>query len=39
MLASLRRALLAAQYPQGQLDQHILDLFPDLLLTPLDPAA
>ena len=39
MLAALRRALLAAQYPHGHPDRHILDLFPDLLLTQLDPAA
>lgn len=39
MLTALRRALLAAQYQQGHLDQHILDLFPDALLTDLDPAA
>jgi hypothetical protein len=39
MLAALRRALLAAQYPQGHLDQHTLDLFPDALLTALHPAA
>ena len=39
MLVALRRCLLAAQYRQGQLDQHILDLFPDALLTDLDPAA
>jgi hypothetical protein len=39
MLAALRRALLAAQYRQGHPDQHTLDLFPDLLLTQLDPAA
>src|SRR6266542_3700341 len=39
MLAALRRALLAAQYRQGQLDQHILDLFPAALVTDLDPAA
>jgi hypothetical protein len=39
MLAALRRCLLAAQYPQGQLGQPILDLFPDALLTDLDPAA
>ena len=39
MLASLRRALLAAQYRQGHRDQHILDLFPDALLTGLDSAA
>jgi hypothetical protein len=39
MLAALRRALLAAQYRQGQLDQHILDLFPAALVTDLDPAS
>ncbi len=39
MLAALRRCLLAAQYPQGQLDLHSLDLFPAALLTDLDPAA
>lgn len=39
MLAALRRALLAAQYQHGHPDQHTLDLFPDLLLTQLDPAA
>jgi hypothetical protein len=39
MLAALRRALLATQYRQGQLDQHILDLFPAALVTDLDPAA
>jgi hypothetical protein len=39
MLAALRRALLAAQYRQGQLDQHVLDLFPDALLTDLNAAA
>jgi hypothetical protein len=39
MLTALRRALLAAQYPQGHPDQHTLDLFPDALLTHLDPAA
>jgi hypothetical protein len=39
MLAALRRAVLAAQYPHGHPDWHILDLFPDLLLTQLDPAA
>jgi DDE superfamily endonuclease len=39
MLAALRRALLANQYRQGQLDQHILDLFPAALVTDLDPAA
>jgi hypothetical protein len=39
MLAALRRALLAAQYQHGHRDLHILDLFPDLLLTQLDPAA
>jgi len=39
MLAALRRALLAAQYRDGHPDQHILDLFPDALLTQLDPAA
>jgi hypothetical protein len=37
MLAALRRALLAAQYPHGHPDQHILDLFPDALLTQLSP--
>lgn len=39
MLASLRRALLAAQYQHGHPDQHTLDLFPDALFTQLDPAA
>jgi hypothetical protein len=39
MLAALRRCLLAAQYQQGHPDQHTLDLFPDALLTGLDPAA
>ncbi len=39
MLASLRRALLAAQYQHGLPNEHILDLFPDALLTALDPAA
>jgi hypothetical protein len=39
MLAALRRALLAAQYQHGHPDQHTLDLFPDALLTRLDPAA
>jgi DDE superfamily endonuclease len=39
MLASLRRALLAAQYRQGHPNQHSLDLFPDLLVTALNPAA
>jgi hypothetical protein len=39
MLAALRRALLAAQYQPGHRDPHILDLFPDALLTQLNPAA
>jgi DDE superfamily endonuclease len=39
MLAALRRCLLAAQYQHGHPDPHTLDLFPDLLLTQLDPAA
>jgi hypothetical protein len=39
MLVALRRALLAAQYQHGHPDPHTLDLFPDLLLTQLDPAA
>jgi hypothetical protein len=39
MLPALRRALLAAQYPQGHLDRHTLDLFPDALLSQLNPAA
>jgi DDE superfamily endonuclease len=39
MLAALRRALLHAQYQPGHRDPHILDLFPDALLTQLDPAA
>jgi hypothetical protein len=39
MLAALRRALLHAQYQHGHRDPHILDLFPDALLTQLDPAA
>jgi DDE superfamily endonuclease len=39
MLGALRRCLLAAQYRQGHRDPHILDLFPDALLTGLDLAA
>jgi len=39
MLAALRRALLHAQYRHGHRDPHILDLFPDALLTQLNPAA
>ncbi len=39
MLTALRRALVAAQYPQGHPDQHILDLFPAALLSQLNPAA
>jgi hypothetical protein len=39
MLTALRRTLLAAQYQHGHLDPCTLDLFPDLLLTQLDPAA
>jgi hypothetical protein len=39
MLTALRRALLGAQYPQGHPDRHTLDLFPDALLTQLNPAA
>jgi hypothetical protein len=39
MLASLRRALLDAQYQQGHPDQHTYDLFPDALLTDLNHAA
>ncbi len=39
MPAALRRCLLAAQYQHGHPDPHTLDLFPDLLLTQLDPAA
>ncbi len=39
MLTSLRRALLHAQYQQGHPHQHTLDLFPDVLLTQLNPAA
>jgi hypothetical protein len=39
MLACLRRALLAAQYQHGHPDQHTLDLFPDVLLTALNPTA
>jgi len=39
MVAALRRALLAAQYRHGHPDQHTLDLFPDVLLTQLNPAA
>jgi hypothetical protein len=39
MLASLRRALLAAQYQHGLPNEPILDLFPDALLTGLDHAA
>jgi len=38
ILAAHRRALLAAQYRHGHPDQHMLDLFPDALLTQLDPA-
>jgi hypothetical protein len=38
MLATIRRTLLAAQYRQGQLDQHILGLFPAALVSDLDPA-
>lgn len=37
MLAALRHAPLAAQYQHGHPDPHSLDLFPDLLLTQLDP--
>jgi DDE superfamily endonuclease len=39
MLASLRRALLAAGFPHGHHDQHTCVLFPDALLTDLNPAA
>jgi hypothetical protein len=39
MLAALRRALLAAQYPQGHPDRHTLELFQDALLSQLNPAA
>jgi hypothetical protein len=39
MLAALRRALLHAQYQHGHRGPHILELFPDALLTQLDPAA
>jgi hypothetical protein len=39
MLAALRRALLAAQYQHGRPDPHTLDLFPDALLTRVNPAA
>jgi DDE superfamily endonuclease len=39
MLTALRRAPLAAQYPQGHPDQHTLDLFPAALLSQLNPAA
>jgi hypothetical protein len=39
MLAALRRTLVAAQYRQGQLDQHTLELFQDALLSQLDPVA
>jgi len=39
MLTALRRALVAAQYPQGHPDQHILDLFPAAPLSQLNPAA
>jgi hypothetical protein len=39
MLTALRRALLAAQYRQGHPDRHTLDLFQDVLLTQLNPAA
>jgi hypothetical protein len=39
MLASLRRGLLHAQYRHGHLDQHSLDLFPNVLLAQLNPAA
>ena len=39
MLASLRRALLAAEYRHGHPDQHSLDLFPDVLLSQHNPAA
>ncbi len=39
MLAALRRALLHAQYQHGHPDQRTLDLFPDALLTHLDPTA
>jgi hypothetical protein len=39
MLASLRRALLHTQFRQGHRDQHTWVLFPDALLTDLNPAA
>jgi hypothetical protein len=39
MHAALRRALLTAQFRQPHPDQHILDLFPDTLLSRLNPAA
>jgi hypothetical protein len=39
MLAALRRALLAAQYQHGHPDPHTHGLFPDALLTHLNPAA
>jgi hypothetical protein len=39
MLTALRRTLLAAQYRQGHPDQRTPELFPDALLTGLDPAA
>jgi hypothetical protein len=39
MLTALRRALLAAQYRDGHLDQHTVDLFQDALLSQLNPAA
>jgi hypothetical protein len=37
--AALRRALLTARFRQPHPDQAIWDLFPDLLLSPLNPAA
>jgi hypothetical protein len=39
MLSALRRALLVTQFPQGHRDQHSIGLFPDLLVTGLNPAA
>jgi hypothetical protein len=39
MLASLRHALLRAQFQQGHGDQHTCTLSPDALLTGLNPAA
>jgi len=39
MLTALRHALLAAQYQQGHPDPHTFDVFPDALLSQLNPAA